>query len=86
MDWFGEWLEYLKSLLVIVLLAAVVFLIYLVVSPLLLIQWIIKHFRWVLLAIGMLMFLAAWFWTVGNYGFEGNGNGELLKIIKEAVR
>lgn len=86
MDWFGEWIEYLKNLLVMVLLAAAVFLIYLIFAPLLLIRWLVKHFEWILLAVGMLVFFAVWFWVIANNGFEGNGSGELLRIVKEAAR
>lgn len=84
-DWFGEWVEYLKNLLVMILLAAAVFLIYLISVPLLLIRWVAGHLRWLLLAVGMLAFFAVWFWIIASYGFEGNGGGELFKIMKEAI-
>lgn len=85
-DWFGEWVEYLENLLVMILLAAAVFLIYLISAPLLLIRWVVGHLRWLMLVIGMLMFITIWFWIIANYGFEGNGSGELLRITKEAMR
>lgn len=28
-------------------------------------------------------FFLLWFWVIGNYGFEGNGDMGLLKILKE---
>lgn len=86
MDWFGEWIEYLKNLLVMALLATAVFLIYLISAPLLLIRWLAKRFEWILLAIGMLVFFAVWLWMIANNGFEGNGSGELLRIVKETAR
>lgn len=68
-----------------VLLAVAVFLIYMLLAPLLLARWIMEHLGWLLLVIGMLAFIAVWFWIVASYGFEGNGGGELFKIMKEAI-
>lgn len=85
-DWFGEWVEYLKNLLVMILLAAAVFLIYLISAPLLLIRWVAGHLSWLLMAAGLVAFFTVWFWIIANYGFEGNGSGELLRMTKEAMR
>lgn len=86
MDWFGEQIEYIKNLLVMLILAALVLMAYIILAPLYLLRATARHIEWIVLVLGGLLILAVWFWMVANYGFEGNGNGELLRIIKEAAK
>lgn len=65
----------IRDLGIIVFVAMVMLLLSVIYLPVLLIRWIWRNRLYIAVLLMLMAFIGVWFYCIGNWGFEGNGNG-----------